>query len=169
MATTEGGTNGGARARFAFMVLSAVLCMAVILASGLEWGSLSVRRSLVVSEPGTSQWQGVVALIAAIVGLLVIGFAIARGRGRIAALAALGTGVVVTVVAVAELVHLVTRPSDIAEVVKAGAKAIDLRGYRVPLIESGVGPGTWIALTAGALLVLAGLLGVIIPAWRARR
>lgn len=169
MGTIEGGTNGGARARFAFMVVSAVLCVAIILASGMEWGSLSVRRQLVVSEPGTGEWQGLVALGAAIVGLLVIGFAIARGRGRIAALAALIAGLVVAVAAVMEVVHIVTRPSDLAAAVSAGAKAIDLRGYRVPLIESAVGAGTWLALAAGALLVLAGLAGVIIPAWRARR
>jgi predicted membrane metal-binding protein len=44
-----------------------------------------------------------------------------------------------------------------------------LKGYRVPLIESMVGPGTWLALTAGALLALVGLVGLVVPAWRARR
>ena len=167
---TEGGmTNRGARARLAFMVVSALMCAAIIVSTGMEWGSLSVRRQLVVSEPGTGEWQGVVALIAAIVGLLVIGLAISRGRGRIAGLTALLTGLVVFVVAVLELVHLATRPADIAEVVRAGAASIPLKGYRVPLIESAVGPGTWIALIAGALLLLVGLAGVVVPAWRARR
>lgn len=167
---TEGSiTNRGARARLAFMVVSAVLCAAIIVATGMEWGSLSVRRQLVVSEPGTGEWQGVVALIAAIVGLLIIGFAISRGRGRIAGLAALVTGLVVFVAALLEVVHLVTRPADIAEVVRAGAASIPLQGYRVPLIESAVGPGTWLALIAAALLAVAGLAGVVVPAWRARR
>jgi hypothetical protein len=71
--------------------------------------------------------------------------------------------------AIAELVHLVTRPADIAEVVAAGAKVIDLKGYRVPLIESAVGAGTWLALVAGAALALVGLVAVVVPAWRARR
>ena len=161
MGTDGGGTNGGARARLAFMLVTAVLCVAVILSVGMEWGSLSVRHQLVVSEPGTGEWQGVVALIAAIVGLLAVGFAISRGRGRRAALAALLAGL--------EVVHLVTRPADIANVVRAAAAAIPLKGYRVPLIESMVGPGTWLALAAGALLALVGLVGVVVPAWRARR
>jgi uncharacterized membrane protein YkgB len=151
------------------MLVTAVCCVASILAVGMEWGSLSVRHQLVVSEPGTGEWQGVVALIAGIVGLLAIGFAIARGRGRRAALAALLAGGVIFVVALIEVVHLVTRPADIADVVRAGAAAIPLKGYRVPLIESTVGPGTWLALVAGALLALAGLAGVVLPAWRARR
>ena len=71
--------------------------------------------------------------------------------------------------AIAEVVHLVTRPADIAAVVRAGAAAIPLKGYRMPPIESSVGPGTWLALIAGLLLTLVGLLSVIIPAWRSRR
>ncbi len=169
MGTDGGGTNGGARARLAFMLVAAVLCVAVILSVGMEWGSLSVRHQLVVSEPGTGEWQGVVALIAAIVGLLAVGFAISRGRGRRAALAALLAGLVVFIAALLEVVHLVTRPAQIADVVRAGAAAIPLKGYRVPLIESMVGPGTWLALAAGALLALVGLVGVVVPAWRARR
>ena len=73
------------------------------------------------------------------------------------------------VVALLELVHLATRPADIADMARAGAAAIPLKGYRVPLIESMVGPGTWLALAAGAVLALAGLVGVVVPAWRARR
>jgi len=164
-----GAINGGARARLAFMLVAAVLCAVVIVATGLEWGSLSVHGRLVVSETGTGDWQGLVALAAAIAGLLVIGVATARGRGRPAALAALIAGLAVLAAAVLEVVHLVTRPTDIAETVRAGAAAIPLKGYRVPLIESAVGAGTWVALLAGVLLALAGLAGLVIPAWRARR
>jgi len=164
-----GAINGGARARLAFMLVTAALCAVIIAATGLEWGSLSVHGRLVVSETGTGEWQGLVALVSAIAGLLVIGFATARGRGRPAALAALISGLVVVVAALLEVVHLVTRPTDIAATVRAGAAAIPLKGYRVPLIESAVGTGTWIALLAGALLTLAGLAAVVIPAWRARR
>ena len=170
MATTEGLNRGdGAGGRLTFLAIAVLLGALVIIATGLEWGSLSVHSQLVVSESGLGEWQGVAVLIAAVVGLLVIGFAIALGRPAIAAMGALVCGLVITAMAIAEIVHLVTRPADIAAGVRAGAAAIPLKGYRVPLIESSVGPGTWLALIAGMLLALVGLLSVIIPAWRARR
>lgn len=170
MTTTDAGKRRApGRARVVFLALAIVLCVAVIVSTGLEWGSLMVRRMLIVSEPGTGEWQGVVALIAATAGLLAIGLSAARGRMRPAALAALMTGAVIVVVAVLEVFHLVTRPSDIAGIVKAGAAQIPIRGYRVPLIESTVGPGTWLALGAGAALALLGLVALVGPAWRARR
>ena len=170
MATTEGVNSGdGAGGRLAFLVIAVLLGAVAIIATGLEWGSLSVHFQLVVSEPGMGEWQGVAALIAAVVGLLVIGFAMALGRPAIAAMGALVSGLVIAAMAIAEVVHLVTRPADIAAVVRAGAAAIPLKGYRVPLIESSVGPGTWLALITGLLLALVGLLSVIAPAWRSRR
>jgi hypothetical protein len=72
------------------MLATALLCVAIFVSVGMEWGSLFVQRRLVVAEPGIGEWQGVVALVAAILGLLIICVAIARGRGRPAALAALG-------------------------------------------------------------------------------
>ena len=167
--TQDVSRRGGARRRLAFMLVTALLCVAIFVSVGMEWGSLFVQRRLVIAEPGIGEWQGVVALVAAILGLLVICVAIARGRGRPAALAALAAGLVTFVVALLELVHLATRPADIAELARAGAAAIPLKGYRVPLIESMVGPGAWLALTAGALLALVGLVGLVVPAWRARR
>lgn len=169
MDTQDVSASGGARRRLAFMLVTALLCVTIFISVGLEWGSLSVAHRLVVTEPGIGEWQGVVALMAAILGLLMIGLAISRGRGRPAALAALIAGLVTFAAALLELVHLTTRPADIAELARAGAAAIPLKGYRVPLIESMVGPGTWLALTAGAALALAGLIGLVVPAWRARR
>jgi len=151
------------------MLVTAGLCVAIISSVAMEWGSLFVQHRLVVTESGLGEWQGVVALVAAILGLAVIAVAISRGRGRPAALAALIAGLVTFVVALLELVHLAIRPADIADMARAGAAAIPLKGYRVPLIESMVGPGTWLALAAGAVLALAGLVGVVVPAWRARR
>ena len=169
MGTQDVSASAGARRQLAFMLVTALLCVAIIISVGMEWGSLSVAHRLVVTESGVGEWQGVVALVAAILGLLIIGIAISRGRGRPAALAALIAGLVTFVVALLELVHLATRPADIADMARAGAAAIPLKGYRVPLIESMVGPGTWLALTAGAVLALVGLVGVVVPAWRARR
>ena len=169
MGTQDVSASGGARRRLAFLLVTALLCVAIVISVGMEWGSLSVQHRLVVTEPGIGEWQGIVALVAAILGLVIIAVASARGRGRPAALAALIAGLVTVVVALLELVHLATRPADIAALARAGAAAIPLKGYRVPLIESMVGPGTWLALVAGALLVVAGLIGVVVPAWRARR
>lgn len=170
MARTEGVKSGdGAGGRLAFLVTAVLLGAVVIIATGLEWGILSVNYRLVVSEPGMGEWQGVVAFVAAVAGMLVIGFAMALGRRAIAAMGALISGLVIAAMAIAEVVHLVTRPADIAAVVRAGAAAIPLKGYRMPPIESSVGPGTWLALIAGLLLTLVGLLSVIIPAWRSRR
>ena len=170
MARTEGVKSGdGAGGRLAFLVTAVLLGAVVIIATGLEWGILSVNSRLVVSEPGMGEWQGVVALVAAVAGMLVIGFAMALGRRAIAAMGALISGLVIAAMAIAEVVHLVTRPADIAAVVRAGAAAIPLKGYRKAPIESSVGPGTWLALIAGLLLTLVGLLSVIIPAWRSRR
>ena len=67
------------------------------------------------------------------------------------------------------LVWLVTRPDAIADQVRAGAESIPLKGYVVPSIESIVGPGAWVALVAGVLLTLVGLVGVVVPSWRRRR
>ncbi len=157
------------RARMVFLVIAIVLSVVVIVSTGLEWGSLTVRHILVVAEPGTGEWQGVAALVAATAGVLWVGLAATRGRMALAALGALVAGLAISVVALLEVVHLVTRPAQIADVVRAGAASIPLKGYRVPPIESSVGPGTWIALAAGAALALVGLVALVVPAWRARR
>jgi uncharacterized membrane protein HdeD (DUF308 family) len=52
--------------------------------------------------------------------------------------------------------------------VKAGAEAIPLTGYVVPPIESVLGPGGWMALAAGILLLMLGLVALVVPAWRGR-
>jgi hypothetical protein len=108
-------------------------------------------------------------LVVAAVGALVVGLAVAASRGRLAALAALVSGVAIAIVCVQALVWLVTRPDAIADQVRAGAESIPLKGYVVPSIESIVGPGAWVALVAGVLLTLVGLVGVVVPSWRRRR
>ncbi|MBJ7365906.1 MAG: hypothetical protein JHC53_04785, partial [Thermoleophilia bacterium] len=61
MARTEGVKSGdGAGGRLAFLVIAVLLGAVVIIATGLEWGILSVNSRLVVSEPGMGEWQGVV-------------------------------------------------------------------------------------------------------------
>ena len=75
----------------------------------------------------------------------------------------------IAVVALIEVIHLVTRPAQIADIARAGAARIPLKGYRVPPIESSVGAGTWLALVAGTALAVVGLVALVVPAWRARR
>ncbi len=169
MAIRREDTNDGQwLAHLVFPAASVLLAMVIIISTGLEWGSLSVRHQLVVAEPGVGEWQGVVVLITSVIGLLAMGLALAVRRRALAAAAALVTGLVVVVMAFAEVVHLATRPQKIADVVRAAADSIPLEGYRVPLIESSVGVGTWLALVAGALLGLVALVALVVPAWRAR-
>jgi hypothetical protein len=152
----------------ALLVAGVVLCVVVVVGSGVEWGRLLVNGRLVVIEDGLSLWQGVVVLIAAAAGALAMALSVAASRGRPAALAALASGVVITVVSIQALVWLVTRPDAIAAQVKAGAEAIPLTGYVVPPIESVLGPGGWMALAAGILLLMLGLVALVVPAWRGR-
>lgn len=169
MAIRRGDTNDGkGLAHLVFPAASVLLAMVIIISTSLEWGSLSVRHRLVVAEIGVGEWQGVVVLITSVIGLMALGLALALGRRALATTAALVTGLVVVVMAFAEVVHLATRPQKIADVVLAGAASIPLKGYQVPLIESSVGVGTWLALVAGALLFLAGLVALVVPVWRAR-
>lgn len=165
--TASGG--GGARARLWLLAMGVALFAVAIIGSGIEWGRLLVNGRLVVIDDGLSTWQGVTALIAAATGALLMALAVAAGRARAAAGAALVAGVVIVAAAVAGLTWLVTRPSDIADQVRRGAEAIPLKGYRVPPIESIIGPGAWLVLAAGAALVVLGLVGLVVPAWRARR
>ena len=73
MTTTDAqGARAPRRARMVFLVAAIALSVAVIVSTGLEWGSLSVRHMLVVSEAGTGEWQGVVALVAAGLGLALV-------------------------------------------------------------------------------------------------
>lgn len=160
---------GGARARMALLVVGLVLAMTAIIGAALEWGRLIVNGRLVVIEDGLSTWQGVVVLVVAALGALAMALSVAASRRRPAAVAALVSGVVIAGVAIDALSWLVTRPDDIAAQVKAGAEAIPLKGYVVPPIESVLGPGGWIALAAGLLLALLGLVALLVPAWRGRR
>jgi hypothetical protein len=160
---------GGARGRLALLVVGVALFVVVIVATSLEWGRLLVNGRLVVAESGLSLWQGVTALGAAVIGAVAMGVLVAAGRGVAAAAVALAAGVVIAVVSLLALVHLVTRPDDIAATVRAGAESIPLKGYVVPPIESIVGPGAWMALGAGAAAVVLGLIGLLMPAWRRRR
>ena len=160
---------GGARGRLALLVVGVALFVVVIVGTSLEWGRLLVNGRLVVVESGLSLWQGVTALGAAVIGAVAMGVLVAAGRGVAAAAVALAAGVVIAVVSLLALVHLVTRPDDIAATVRAGAESIPLKGYVVPPIESIVGPGAWMALCAGAAVVVLGLIGLLVPAWRRRR
>jgi hypothetical protein len=160
---------GGTRGRLALLVVGVALFVVVIVGSSLEWGRLLVNGRLVVAESGLSMWQGVTALAAAVIGAVTMGVLVAAGRGVPAAAVAVAAGIVITVVSLLALVHLVTRPDDIAATVRAGAEAIPLKGYVVPPIESIVGPGAWMALGAGAAVVAVGLVGLLVPAWRRRR
>jgi hypothetical protein len=128
----------------ALLVAGVVLCVVVVVGSGVEWGRLLVNGRLVVIEDGLSLWQGVVVLIAAAAGALAMALSVAASRGRPAALAALASGVVITVVSIQALV------------------------YVVPPIESVLGPGGWMALAAGILLLMLGLVALVVPAWRGR-
>lgn len=166
-ATASGG--GVARSRLALLSAGVVLFALAIVGSGVEWGRLLVNGRLVVVEDGLSLWQGVTVLAAAAAGALLMGIAAASGRGRLSAASALLAGTVIMVASIAALAWLVTRPSDIADRVRRGAEAIPLRGYVVPPIESLIGPGAWMSLAAGALLVVLGVAGLVIPAWRGRR
>ena len=169
MSESTGTRFGGARGRLALLVAGVALAATAVVASGIEWGRLLVRGRLVVIEDGLSLWQGVTVLVVAAVGALVMALAVAASRGRLAALAALASGVAIAIVCVQALVWLVTRPDAIADQVRAGAESIPLKGYVVPSIESIVGPGAWVALVAGVLLTLVGLVGVVVPSWRRRR
>ncbi len=169
MAIRRVNTNDGqGLAHLVFPAASVLLAMVIIISTALEWGSLSVRNQLVVAELGVGEWQGVVVLITSVIGLLAMALALAVGRRALAITAALVTGSVVVMVAFAEVVHLAMRPQKIADEVRAAAASIPLKGYRVPLIESSVGVGTWLALLAGALLFLVGLVALVAPVWRAR-
>lgn len=169
MSDASGTRFGGARGRMVLMAGGLALCVLAIIGASIEWGRLIVNDRLVVVEDGLTLWQGVVVLVVATLGALAMALAVATGRGRAAGLTALVAGVVITVVAISALSWLVTRPGDIAEQVKAAAADIPLKGYVVPPIESIVGPGGWMALAAGALLALAGLVAVIAWAWAGRR
>jgi len=164
----EDTNDGKGLAHLVFPAASVLLVMAIIISTGLEWGSLSVQHRLVVAETGVGEWQGVAVLITSVIGLLAMGLALAVGRRALAAAAVLVTGLVVVVMAFAEVVHLATRPQKIADVVGAAADSIPLKGYLMPLIESSVGAGTWLALLAGALLFLVGLVALVAPVWQAR-
>lgn len=159
----------GARARLLLLALGVVASVVIIIGASIEWGRLLVDGRLVVIEDGLSLWQGVVALLAAALGAVLMGLLVAAGRGRPAALTALVTGAVVTAVSAHALVFLVTRPDDLAATVKAGAEAIPLKGYVVPQIQSIVGPGAWMALIGGVVLALIGLVAVVAGAWSGRR
>ncbi len=165
----SGTRSGAARGRLCLLVAGVAPAVAAVVASGLEWGRLLVNGRLVVIDSGLSLWQGMVVLIAAVAGAVVMALSIAAGRARVASLAALVPGMVIAAVATEALVWLVARPADLADRVRAGAEAIALKGYVVPPIESILGPGGWIALAAGLLMMAAGLLGLVVPAWRARR
>jgi hypothetical protein len=160
---------GGARGRLALLVIGVALFVVVIIGTSLEWGRLLVNGRLVVAESGLALWQGIMAMAAAVLGAVIMGVLVAAGRGVPAAAAALVAGLVITAASLLALVHLVTRPDDIAATVRAGAEAIPLKGYVVPPIESIVGPGTWVALLAGVTIVALGLVGLLVPAWRRRR
>lgn len=169
MSDATGSVRGGARARLLLMSAGVVLFVVAIVGSGIEWGRLLVNGRLVVVDDGLALWQGVVVLVAAAVGAAVMAVAVAAGRGRLAAATALVAGLVIAASSLAAITWLVTRPSDIADQVRRGAESIPLVGYVVPPIESLVGPGAWMALVAGALLLLIGLAGLVVPAWRGRR
>ncbi len=164
------GTQGRwTRGRLVVLALGPAACIAVVIGTGLEWGRLLVNGRLVVAEVGLSLWQGISALAVATAGATAMGLLMASGRRRYAALAALATGAVVTGLTAQALSWLVSRPGDIADQVRAGAESIPLQGYIVPTIESVVGPGAWLTLVAGIVLLLVGLAGLVVPAWRARR
>lgn len=168
MSESSGTRFTGARGRMVLLVAGIVFSVAAVVGAGIEWGRLLVNGRLVVIEDGLSLWQGVVVMVAAALGVLLMAFAVAASRGRPAAAAALVSGAVIVAVSAQALVWLVTRPDDIAAQVKAGAEAIPLKGYVVPPIESVLGPGGWISLVAGALLVVLGVAGLVLPAWRGR-
>lgn len=169
MSDATGSGRGGGRGRLLLLSAGVVLFVLAIVGSGIEWGRLLVKGRLVVVEDGLSLWQGVVVLVAAAVGAVLMGTAVAAGRGRLAAAAALVAGAVIAAASLAAITWLVTRPSEIADQVRAGAEAIPLKGYVVPPIESLIGAGAWVSLVAGSLLLLLGLVGLVVPAWRGRR
>lgn len=168
MGESSGTRFTGARGRMVLLVAGIVLSVAAVVGAGIEWGRLLVNGRLVVIEDGLSMWQGVVVMVTAALGVLLMAFAVAASRGRPAAVAALVSGAVISAVSVQALVWLVTRPDDIAAQVKAGAEAIPLKGYVVPPIESVLGPGGWMSLVAGILLMVLGVAGLVLPAWRGR-
>lgn len=161
-------TSPSARARASLVVAIAVAVVVVVIGTGLQWGSLSVRGRLVISEPGLGEWQGVVALCVALAVGVWGAFVMAMRSLLASALAAVVAGLAIVTVSISEVVHLVSRPEDIAEMVRAGARAIPLPGYMVPLIQSAIGPGVWVTLAGGALLVAVGLVALVGSTWRAR-
>lgn len=168
MHANDATTSPSARTRASFVVVISVAVMVVVIGTGLQWGSLSVRGRLVVSEPGLGEWQGVVALCVALAAG-VCGALVMVARSLLAsALAVVVAGLVIVTVSISEVVHLVSRPEDIAEVVRAGARSIPLPGYMVPLIQSAIGPGVWVTLAGGALLVAVGLVALVGSTWRVR-
>lgn len=169
MSDVSGTRFGAARGRMALMALGLTLCAVAIVGASLEWGRLEVSGRLVVVQDGLGLWQGVTVLVVAVVAALAMAFAVGSGHHRMAGLVALVAGTVVMAVSISALSWLVTRPDDLAGEVEAAAAKIPLPGYTVPPIESVVGPGGWIALVAGALLALAGLIAVVTGAWRAAR
>ena len=169
MSDASGTRFGGARGRMVLMAGGLALCVLAIIGASVEWGRLIVNGRLVVVEGGLSLWQGVTVMTAAAVAALLMALAVASGRGRAAGLVALVAGVVIAVAAISALSWLVTRPDDLAEQVRTAAEEIPLTGYTVPPIESVIGPGAWMALVAGALLAVAGLVAVVAWAWRGRR
>lgn len=168
MSDASGTRFGGARGRMVLMAGGLALCVLAIIGASLEWGRLIVNGRLVVVEGGLSLWQGVTVLVAAVVGALLMAFAVASGRGRAAGLVALVAGAVITIVSINALSWLVTRPDELADQVSEAAADIPLEGYVVPRIESVVGPGGWMALAGGVLLAIAGLVAVVTWAWSGR-
>jgi len=158
----------GAAARLSLLLVIVLAVVVVVIGTSLEWGSLAVRGRLVISEGGLGEWQGVVALAAALAGATCGALGMAARSMVAGALGALVAGVVIVVVSVSEVVHLVGRPEVIAEVVRAGARSIPLPGYVVPLIESTIGPGVWVTLAGGAVLAAVGLATLVWSTWRRR-
>lgn len=165
MATSDGRTRA-----WTWLLAAAVpLFAAAIVGSGIEWGRLLVRGRIVVIDDGLSTWQGVLALVAAVLGAVAAAAAVTAGRARAAAIVTLCSGLVIMAAAASGLARVATRPSDVADEVLRGAESIPLRGYVVPRIDGVVGPGAWVTFAAGAALALLGLTGLVVPAWRARR
>ncbi len=166
--TSEQGP-GRPRRRLGLLVAGVAFAALAIVGAGVEWGRLLVRGRLIVIDDGLSLWQGVVVLIAAAVGAIAMAFAATTGRTRLVAVVALASGAAITAISAQTLTWLVMRPEELAEQIRAGAQSIPLTGYVVPRIESMIGPGVWMALIAGLLLALTGLVGIVVPGWRRRR
>ncbi|MSO43908.1 MAG: hypothetical protein EXQ74_01145 [Thermoleophilia bacterium] len=160
--------GNGRRGRATFLVALIGLSVLVAIGVNLEWGRLAVDGRLVVADTGLALWQGVTVLVVTCIGAALAGLGTSARRTSRTGVMTLVTGVVVTAVAGQAVAHLVARPADIAAAVQAGADSIPLRGYVMPVIESTVGAGAWMTLTAGLLTGILGLAQILIPVWRAR-